>query len=533
MDSDFALALVAGTLSVIIGLVVLGQVPQRFRGSARSSGLERPLQPMTFLFRDKQLVDATPPARAFLDLLPGDSEWQRLTSWFATHMPGVPTDPICELAETGRVDIALRPAAGRAMIRATLEEVDRGLVRIYLSDPSSDDAGTVVDSLTLAAMEEELELLRTTMDSSPMLAWREDADGHITWANSAYLKTAEVQAAGGSLWPLPRLVGPSMRTNSACGPERTRLGEGDQIRWFECYRHQGNTETVAIALPADAAVRAERSLREFVQTLTKTFADLPIGLAIFDRERHLQLFNPALIDLTGLSVGFLTARPTLFAFLDRLREAHMVPEPKNYRSWRQQMSTLEKSAASGHHVETWSLPGGQTYRVSGRPHPGGAVAFLFEDITSEISLTRKFRAELSLSREILDSMEDAIAVFSGNGSLLLTNGAYRKLWGDLDAPNLASHIGHWRMTVGDGPGFNLLKEALTGHRLGARSSLEGAMAGPAGQLLAWSLKGMTAGSVMVSFKTSTSRHAVDEARSQPPRVADARGDAGVSTAAIG
>ena len=68
------------------------------------------------------------------------------------------------------------------------------------------------------------------------------------------------------------------------------------------------------ALPADAAVRAERSLREFVQTLTKTFADLPIGLAIFDQSRKLQLFNPSLIDLTRLPTGFLTARPTLFDY---------------------------------------------------------------------------------------------------------------------------------------------------------------------------------------------------------------------------
>ena len=80
----------------------------------------------------------------------------------------------------------------------------------------------------------------------------------------------------------------------------------------------------------------------------------------------------------------------------------MVPEPKDYRSWSNQMNSLEAAAASGHHVGIWSLPGGQTYRVTGRPHPDGAVAFLFEDITSEISLTRQFRADLSLGAEVLE-----------------------------------------------------------------------------------------------------------------------------------
>jgi len=51
--------------------------------------------------------------------------------------------------------------------------------------------------------------------------------------------------------------------------------------------------------------------RNFVQTLTKTFAQLSIGLAIFNRERQLVLFNPALIDLTALPADFLTGRPHL------------------------------------------------------------------------------------------------------------------------------------------------------------------------------------------------------------------------------
>ena len=62
----------------------------------------------------------------------------------------------------------------------------------------------------------------------------------------------------------------------------------------------------------------------------------------------------------------------------------MMPEPKDYRSWRQQMSDLEAAAQNGTYEETWALPTGQTYRVTGRPHPDGAVALLFEDISAEV-----------------------------------------------------------------------------------------------------------------------------------------------------
>ncbi len=54
-------------------------------------------------------------------------------------------------------------------------------------------------------------------------------------------------------------------------------------RWFEVLAVPAGRETVNYAEPADKVVQAEASLRDFMQTLTKTFAQLPIGLAIFDR----------------------------------------------------------------------------------------------------------------------------------------------------------------------------------------------------------------------------------------------------------
>ena len=67
-------------------------------------------------------------------------------------------------------------------------------------------------------------------------------------------------------------------------------------------------------MPADRLVKAETSLQEFVTTLTKTFAALPIGLVIFDRARELALFNPALMDLTLLPASFLISKPSLSPF---------------------------------------------------------------------------------------------------------------------------------------------------------------------------------------------------------------------------
>ena len=87
------------------------------------------------------------------------------------------------------------------------------------------------------------------------------------------------------------------------------------------------------------------------------------------------------------------------------------------------------AATHASYQETWTLDTGHTYRISGRPHPDGAVAFLIEDITAEISLTRNFRAELELGQSLMDTFEDALAVFSAAGVLTFCNASFREMWG--------------------------------------------------------------------------------------------------------
>ena len=125
-----------------------------------------------------------------------------------------------------------------------------------------------------------------------------------------------------------------------------------------------------------------RALRRFVETLTETFAHLPIGLAVFDKNRRLGLFNPALTDLVKIDAVWLAGRPSLRDFLERLRETRQMPEQKDFASWRRKLSELEEGARYGTYEENWQLPSGKIFRVTGRPHPQGALAFLFEDIST-------------------------------------------------------------------------------------------------------------------------------------------------------
>ena len=141
------------------------------------------------------------------------------------------------------------------------------------------------------------------------------------------------------------------------------------------------------------------------------------------------MFNPALVDLTALPAEFLSGRPSLMSFFDNLRDRQVMPEPKNYSDWRAQINHMIETASDGLYQETWSLPSGVTYRVTGRPHPDGAVAFLFEDITAEISLTRRFRAQNDLRQSVIDKLDHAVAVIAANNLVIFCNAIWTEMFG--------------------------------------------------------------------------------------------------------
>ncbi len=467
MTADLISLLAFGAVAFLAGLAALFLTAwldpigrRRRRGQLIMDGADGET---VFLFEQDRLIDATQSAKKLLEAAPNSgSQWTQLVGLLGPLFPKA--GELAELEDKGEVTLYSDDGTTRLHARSL------GTIRrISLIDLEEHDSRIHVDKHSLAAMRSELDTLRANTDTAPFLVWREAADGTITWVNRSYLDMVERAHDVGRArsWPPPALFDSAHSIGLADRKTMRRLCmkapnvPGDQ--WFDCHLAPLGDEVLMTAVDANEAVHAETQLREFMQTLTKTFAHLTVGLAIFDRNRRLALFNPALTDLTGLPVDFLTGRPALLAFLDSLRERQMMPEPKDYRTWRKEIAELEAAAADGNYSETWSLGTGQTYRVSGRPHPDGAIAFIFEDISAEISLTRRFRAELEMGQAVVDAIEDAVAVFTSNGVLAMTNTAYAQLWGS-DPNTTLADIGiveatrHWIELAAPSPIWGELRE---------------------------------------------------------------------------
>lgn len=366
------------------------------------------------LFRNGEVVDHTPDAPELFDrtLLTGMG-WDEVRE---ALLPGFPDLPDTLPDQPARWT---SPRVSHAELTA-----DPSGKRLHLSLRCPPDGAAHM--FRASCLLDEHKLLLDLSQHAPEAVWHTDDQDTLLWNNDAYDRLCEeagVSGPGDRPLEIDRPAARSERTSRVS----LRTNPAAQ-RWFEVVSRPVEGGWVHYATSIDSLVNAEMAQRNFVQTLTKTFAHLPIGLAVFDRDRRLVLFNPALVDLTHLPVDFLSAKPNLLSFFDHMRENRMMPEPKNYASWRDKLYDVVSAAREDRYCETWNLPSGLTYKITGRPHPDGAVAFLIEDISAEISLTRRFRSELELTQSVLDCFDDSVSVFSRLGVLTFSNAAYREQW---------------------------------------------------------------------------------------------------------
>ena len=426
-----------------------------------------------FLIQGAGLRPLTEPARRLLESLPaGGGRLAALAGHFDTDCPNLHSDleglvvygtafrRHCQRGDGTAFEVFGEPRGGTAFLSVR---------------PASEDARALRDTQAeLARTSAELRSLREVLDRAPLLAWSHGPDGQVSWANAAYRYRFDAPAAELPDHRIADAFGHVLEEvplTARDGESRRRVavpGRDDaETRWYEVIQTSGAGGTqLGYALAADDLVAAEASLRRFVETLTETFAHLPIGLAVFDKNRRLGLFNPALTDLVKIDAVWLAGRPSLRDFLERLCETRQMPEQKDFAAWRRKLSELEEGAREGTYEENWQLPSGKIFRVTGRPHPQGALAFLFEDISTAIQLERKYRSELELSQATLDRISEAVAVFDASGMLVFVNSAFESLWeldpmARLGGPGVAELTAIWAERCAPSPVWGQLAEFAT------------------------------------------------------------------------
>jgi PAS domain-containing protein len=445
---DLAVIGIAVMLSASLILVMWGKVKWP-AATQPEIAQTRKVQTPVFLFRGDVLIDATADALALIGHRPSQqSDYDAVLDAFRGPFPDL--GKVLKNKTLGLTRLISQDNPN------LLLEVDRNAHTVRITAVCRN---TIPEDDPLSALSRDLyfaqsDLLRDVAHHAPQLIWQTDITGKVTWSNQTFMSLSErLSRRETDSEPVSlQLLAAALQQAADDGQsyrKSVKLTDEEDLHWLDVTVINRDGGTLHFASDANATMRADRARRNFVQTLGKTFAQLSTGLAIFDRNRQLAMFNPAFLDMTNLPVEFLSTQPCIETVLDRLRELRMMPEPRDYASWRDQFAAVEDAAKKGTYSANWSLPDGQTLRVIGKPHPDGAFAFLFEDITAEVSLTRRFRTDIETGQAVLDALPDGIAVFSRAGTLMMSNHAYSHLWDTrpelmLEHRELASEMAIWQ-----------------------------------------------------------------------------------------
>ena len=282
---------------------------------------------------------------------------------------------------------------------------------------------------------------RDIMENAPFPIWSNIGDG-INFTNAQYHNIAGLDYNPEGIFAY---------SDSESSDRHMVNVEGKQ-RWFTTSEVTFDGEKFTFALPADDLVKAENSLRRLMETLSTTFAHLPVGLVIFDADKTLAQFNPAISALLGLDPTWLAMRPSMSTFLEMLRENRHLPEQKNFLEWRRLLTEMNATTPNKHYSDQWNLPNGATLQVTGQAHAQGAITFLFEDITAQITLERQHLAETALNQAVLDRVSDAIVVINPAGSIAFANASFDRLFGmksmgSLSTPDISTLATMWPETA--------------------------------------------------------------------------------------
>ena len=463
---EFAFPLLGGLLTGLLALACVLWLAPRARPARNLAEGDVLAEPRQFRFRNGYLVDHSGNVSFLLpDPIDRLRAWDGLAEILSDVHDGIPA-AFDGLRDAGR-PFRLTGEFGRDRL-LVLGLRDGEDIRVTVTSAEERQTSVRVDLASLAAMEGEIAMLARGLDTSPQPGWALDADGRVVWANAAYLalvaRCAGPDAAHG--WPLHDLF-PEAAAPRTTPVRRKTCDKRGEENWFEISPPATGPDGLRLihAQSLDAVIKAEDSLRTLLQTLTKSFAFLPTGLAIFDRQGQLALFNPALMDMTGLDGAWLSRRPLMTDFFDALRDQRRMAEPRDYKAWRASLAGMGRTEADRIYVETWTLPSGITYRVTARPQGDGAITLMLENVSSDVDAQRSQKDAQGLMRDVLDAMEEGMVVFDADGRRIAANASAQEIWmghgaeGQLPA-TLDGCIAFWKTLTRPSPVWGEMRDVL-------------------------------------------------------------------------
>lgn len=314
-------------------------------------------------------------------------------------------------------------ARGRAAGRKTAVFLEGGHESgLFIAPPPPDNG--FADESRLAAI----------FDAMPLPLAARDREGRLIYANAAYAEASGAASPAAAVASQARLISDeaslaesALHAGAPVTERRFAVIGGQRMALEVTAAPAGEGVAIAVTDESSAAEARDR-LQRHIDAYDETLNRLKTAVAVFGPDQKLSFFNKAYVDLWRLDPSWLAEKPAEGEILERLREGRRVPEEKSFAAFKRARAELYTSMTAPQE-ETWHLPDGTTLRIAGQPHPFGGLLYLFEDMTEQLNLERRYNDLFNVQRSTLDHLHEGVAFFGTDGRLKLWNAAFADLWG--------------------------------------------------------------------------------------------------------
>lgn len=331
-----------------------------------------------------------------------------------------------------------RTVGGRAVVRL-LDETEARRELAVAAQQSAVDA-------------RERTRLQAVLDQAPVLYWRRDRSGRLTWTNMAYARAveaetpaaavaAEVELLSGEKSGSAALARLARETGRIQKGRRRPLVVGGAVRNFDLFEIPTEEGSLGYALDLTPEAEADAELRRYKQAYEQTLDAMRVGIGVFDRDERLSSCNQAMARLWSMGDAEIDAHPTLSEVFDHLRARRRLPEERDYGLWRaEQLQQIRGLTGQQIFDSYWHRPDGRTVHASWRAHPLGGALAVFEDVTETLALKSQYKSARSSQKTMLSHLREGVALFGSDGALQLANQAFLEIWSLPDFSGARPHI---------------------------------------------------------------------------------------------
>ncbi|MBB4005271.1 PAS domain-containing sensor histidine kinase [Aurantimonas endophytica] len=362
-----------------------------------------------------------------------------------------------------------------------------------------------------------IETMQRLFDAAPIPIWLREQGGRLVWVNESYASAVDAGSVAECLERQSEFLSQQDRLAIAAHRAEAKVFSGKlstvvaaDRRNFAVVEADGPLGSAGLAADVSETEQVRMELRQTIDSQSETLNQLTTAVARFDEKTRLAYYNAAFQRLFDLTNTYLDSQPDHLALLDHLRTAGILPIEKEFRSELREQDLAAYRATEP--TETlWHLSDGRTLRVIATPQPRGGATWVFEDITEKLELESQVKATVRLQRETIDYLREAVAVFSSDGRLRLSNPAFAELWG-LDAEYLRSRprihalpeLCNFAIVGGDDDngearGWTRFSQAVTAFDEAGRDTETGEFALTSGHTVAYGIVPLPNGQTMLTF----------------------------------